>query len=399
MEYTPNLRILADENIPLAEEAFSTLGTVRCVPGRRLTAADARDADVLLIRSVTSVGPALLAGSRVRFVGSATTGIDHVDRAYLKQADIAFAHAPGANADSVADYMVAVLLTLAARRGVSLRGRTVGIIGCGHVGGRLARRLPALGLHVLKNDPSRAEAEGPRGFTVREDLLAEADVVTLHVPLTRSGPHATHHLIGGRELERMQPSAWLVNTSRGAVVDNEALDAVLSRPVGSPGATALDVWEGEPTPDPDLLRRVALGTPHVAGYAHDGKVEGTAALYRALCRHLGRPEAWDSEAVLALASAEALALTPPAAGRGETAWLHALTEQMYDVAADDARLRRILQEPPEARGACFSRLRRDYPRRRAFARHMLPAAAVPPAAVPPAYRAAVEDGLGVRLVG
>ena len=390
---TDSYHILVDENIPLTEEAFGTLGTVETRPGRAIGPADVRDADVLLVRSVTSVDADLLDGSAVRFVGSATIGTDHIDRAYLQTRGIAFAHAPASNADSVADYVVAALVRLAIRQQTTLRGQTIGIVGCGNIGSRLARRLPALGLRVLQNDPPRAEAAAaagePHDFVSLSTVLAEADIVTLHVPLTRAGDHPTHHLFDEATLRQMQRGAWLVNTSRGPVVDNQALKRVMAD--GPLGAVALDVWEDEPTPDPALLQQVDLATPHIAGYAYDGKVRGTAMLYEALCDHLGAEQTWAPDAALAPASRDALFIPPPDPALPETDWLHHALLAMYDIGADDARLRDILDQPPEERGAFFSGLRKDYPRRRAFSRFVLPAAAVPAA-----YHTPLTQGLSVQ---
>ncbi len=390
------LLIVADENIPYVRQAFGPFGEVRLVPGREISAAHVRGADALLVRSVTRVDRALLDGSSVRFVGTATIGTDHVDRAWLRARGVAFAHAPGSNASSVVEYVLAALLRLSVRQGRALRGRTVGIVGCGNIGGRLARRLPALGVRVLRNDPPLAEAAERRGephpFVPLEALLSDADVVTLHVPLTREGPHATRGLFGAEALRRMRPDAWLVNTARGPVVSNAALlDAIAA---GRPAATVLDVWEGEPNPDPDLIRRVDLGTPHIAGYSYDGKVRGTVMLYRAFVERFGLPDVWEPEEAFASGPDDRLRLTPPETPRPETEWLDAVARQMYDLEADDRRFRRILNRPPDERGAYFTRLRKTYPRRRAFTRHTMAAAPVPPA-----FRPALTEGLGVRLVG
>ena len=225
------MRIVVDENIPYAVEAFGALGSVRCFAGRDLSADAVRDADVLLVRSVTRVDADLLRGSQVRFVGSATIGTDHIDLDYLRSQGIGFAHAPGSNADSVVEYIMAALLGLAAARGEGLRGKVIGIIGCGNIGGRLAVRLPALGLRVLKNDPplaARAEADGkPHDFVSLDAVLKKSDIITLHVPLTKQGRHATHHLINDTTLCSLNPASWLLNSSRGAVVSNEALKGAL----------------------------------------------------------------------------------------------------------------------------------------------------------------------------
>lgn len=380
-----SLRIVADANIPQAAEAFGRLGRVRLLPGQAITPAALAEADVLLVRSVTRVDEALLEGSPVRFVGSATIGTDHVELGYLARRGIAFAHAPGSNAASVVGHVLAALLAVFAERGERLLGKTVGVVGCGHIGGVLAARLPALGLRVLRNDPPLAEA-GRKGLVPLERVLAEADVISLHVPLTRGGPHPTFHLIGEGELAAMRPGALLVNTARGAVVDNAALRAALE--AGRLGGAVLDVWEGEPEPSPALLALTSLATPHIAGYSYDGKIHGTAMLYDALTGWLGEAPAWSAEAALAPEPGERLALVPPDPALGETAWLDALVRQAYDIRADDARMRAMLDLLPAERGAYFHRLRKTYPRRRDFDRFSVPD-------VPGAYRRAVHEGLGM----
>jgi erythronate-4-phosphate dehydrogenase len=388
------MHILADENIPFVQEAFGTLGRVQQQSGRAIHSADVRDADVLLVRSVTRVDADLLAGSRVRFVGSATIGTDHVDRAYLAERGIGFAHAPGSNADSVVEYVLAALLELAVRMEEPLMGRAVGIVGCGNIGGRLAERLPAFGVRVLKNDPPLAEAAEQAGRThdyrSLDEVLAQADVMTCHVPLTQEGPHATRHLIDTAQLRRMKSSVWLLNTARGPVVANGALrDALAANRLG---AAVLDVWEDEPTPDPDLVHQVDLATPHIAGYSFDGKVAGTVMLYRAATEYFDLAPTWEAEAVLTPSARDDVALTPPSVSGPREHWLHALVRQMYDVSADDGRLRAGLAHPLASWGDHFATLRKHYPRRRAFGRYWLPADVVPEA-----YRHAVEAGLRVRL--
>ena len=388
------LRLLIDANVPCATEAFRGLGTVRLVPGQQITSALAVGADVLIVRSVTRVDTALLQDSPVRFVGSATIGTDHVDLAYLRARDTAFFHAPGSNSQSVVEYVLAALLEVYTGRDELLRGRTVGVVGCGHIGGSLATRLEALGARVLRCDPPLTEAAEEAGrahpFVPLPTVLGEADIVTLHPPLTRSGPHATHHLIGERELAAMRPSSYLVNASRGAVVDNTALHRALER--GHLGGAVLDVWENEPTPDPDLLRLTDIATPHIAGYSFDGKVNGTAMLYAALTRWLGVPETWDARRALADAAGMLPRLDAPDHALDETAWQRALVRQAYDIRADDTRMRAILNLPEPERGAAFHSLRRAYPRRFGWERYRIAADAVPSE-----YRSAVAEGLGFTL--
>ncbi|PSQ80792.1 MAG: erythronate-4-phosphate dehydrogenase [Bacteroidetes bacterium QS_1_63_11] len=386
--------ILADANIPRVEPAFGELGTVHTKPGRAISSADVQEADVLLVRSVTPVDSDLLGGTDLRFVGSATIGTDHVDREYLEARDIPFAHAPGSNADSVADYVVVALLLLARRQGTELQGRTVGIVGCGNIGRRLARRLQALGMTVLRNDPPRARAAEAAGrthtFLPLDAVLEEAEVVTLHVPLKTEGPDPTHHLADAAFLERMNEGAWMLNTSRGLVVDGEALRG--ARVHGPVAAAVLDVWEHEPIPDPTLVDAVDLATPHVAGYAYDGKVRGTAMLYEALCEHLGGTAAWEGPAAIEPISKDELHCSPPDPRLPDAEWLYQLARQGYDLQTDDAALRAVMDQAAEDRAEAFSGLRSDYRRRRKLQQHH-----VHRTAVPSAHRRAVEAGLTMQL--
>lgn len=383
------LTIVADENIPWVEEAFGSLGSVTTCSGRVMTPTLVQTADVVLVRSVTQIDATLLAGSRVQFVGSATIGTDHIDHAYLAEQGIAFAHAPGSNADSVVEYVVSALLHLAISRNEPLRGKTIGLVGCGNIGGRLAQRLPAFGLRVLQNDPPLAAQTGSHDFVGLDHVLAEADIISLHVPLTRTGPHATYHLFDETILQRLSPNTWLLNTCRGPVVDNAALLHQIK--AGRLDATVLDVWETEPNLSTALLERVDLGTPHIAGYSYDGKVTGTAMLYEALLTHLKRPSTWNPETIYAPTPEDQLTLEPPAPTLPEHAWLHYLTQQMYPIAEDDLRLRHLFALPDAEQGVYFTHLRKTYPRRRTFGLHHIPAAEVPKA-----YREAVRQGLGIE---
>ncbi len=390
MESAP-CHVVVDANVPFASSAFAAFGTVHLLPSDAITPAAVRDADILVVRSPTRVDAALLSGSAVRFVGTATIGTDHVDKSWLRRQGIGFASAPGSNAESVVEYVLASLLAASARQHRPLRGLTLGIVGVGNVGKRLLPRAQALGLEVLACDPPRARQEGGVWVSL-EELLSRADLVSLHVPLAADGPDATHHLIGRRALEKMRPGAWLVNAARGSVVDSGALRQALQN--GRVGAAVLDVWEGEPTPDPALLARTLLATPHIAGYSFDGKVQGTRDIVRAVEGWAGRAAgSWDAAAALAPRPEDKLVLTPPSPTLPEHQYLYALARQMYDVEADDARMRRLLALPPEAHAEYFRSLRRDYPRRRRWGLFTLPSP------VPQAYRRAVADGLGVQMGG
>jgi len=354
------MRIIADENIPCVAQAFASLGEVTLLPGRAMRAAQVRDADILLVRSVTRVDARLLAGSGVRFVGSATIGFDHVDRAFLQQQGIGFSTAPGSNATSAAEYVVSALLALYVRQGFELAGKTVGIIGCGNVGSRVRQKLSALGMTCLVNDPP-LQAQGVQDDFVDLDGVLQADVITVHVPYTREGPYPTHHLIDKAFLSRMQRGSVFINTARGAVADNAALDRLLED--RSDMAAVLDVWEGEPDIRMSLLEKVQLGTPHIAGYSLDGKLRGTEMIYRAACAHFGLPVQWQVADVLP--AAPELDFREPRAA-SLPAYLQAAVFACYDIRRDDARLRELATLPVSERPARFDRLRKDYPVRREF---------------------------------
>lgn len=388
-----NARIIADEDIPLVEEAFGQFGAVDAVPGRAITAGRVQQADVLLVRSVTSVDAGLLDGSEVQFVGSATTGTDHVDRPYLEDRGITFAHAPASNADSVADYVVVALLALARRKGVSIEDRTVGIIGCGNIGGRLAKRLSALGMGVLCNDPPRAEAHGASKpdppLVDLETVQSRADVITLHVPLTTGGRHPTRHLVDAAFLDRLHPGTWLVNTSRGCVVDGDALRSTLV--TGSLDVAVLDVWENEPAPDPALIEAVDLATSHIAGYAYDGKLRGTRMLYEALCDFTDAPRRWNASAAIQPMSTGALCCTPPDPRLPPPEWLYHMAIQGYDIRRDDAEMRVLADLNSDERATAFSRLRSDYRKRRELQQHW-----VHTSGIPTGRRRALHEGLTIQ---
>ena len=373
------MRIVADANIPLLAEAFSPLGEVVALPAARLTPDAVAGADALLVRSVTRVGQALLESSRVRFVATATIGVDHVDEAYLARRGIGFASAQGSNARSVAEYVLAALSVLAERRGERMTDYRLGIVGVGNVGGRLARMAEGLGMTVLCNDPPLARrTHDPRFLPI--EALAQADVLTFHVPLAREGPDATYHMIDEPLLARLRPGTILVNTSRGAVARTQALKAAVR--AGRLGALVLDVWEGEPNIDGELLTMAGIATPHIAGYSYDGKVNGTRMVLDALCRHFGVERPWDPSPRMPPAANPRVALP---GGIDVNAAIRKAIAAAYDIQADDARLRAMPGGPSDRRGPHFTALRKDYPVRREF-----PETAVTLDAANPAVRAALE---------
>ncbi len=349
------MRILADENIPMLE-VFARHGQLRRVAGRSLDRAVLADAEVLLVRSVTQVDQALLAGSQVKFVGTCTIGTDHLDLQYLTQQGIGWASAPGCNARGVVDYVLGALLTLAERDGVDLSKRCYGVVGAGQVGQRLVQVLRGLGWQVLVCDPPRQQAEGG-DYVDLATVLERCDVVSLHTPLTQQGEHPTFHLLGAEQLQSLQQGSWLINASRGAVVDNQALKQLLTQRHDL--RVALDVWEGEPQVDAELAQRCDIASAHIAGYSLDGKIRGTSQIYQAFCQHFALADSaaieFPAQTLLAM---ELAAHTPV-----EEA-LRVICRAVYDPRSDDAAFRLSLQGDALTRRAAFDQVRKNYPVRR-----------------------------------
>ncbi|EIK94903.1 erythronate-4-phosphate dehydrogenase [Pseudomonas sp. M47T1] len=347
--------IVADENIPLLEEFFAGFGEIRRVHGRSVDAEAVRDADVLLVRSITRVDRALLEGSNVRFVGTCTIGTDHLDLDYFAEAGIRWSSAPGCNARGVVDYVLGALVTLAELDGVALSGRTFGVVGAGQVGSRLIRVLHGLGWDVKVCDPVRQAAEGG-DYVSLDTLVQECDVISLHTPLSKTGQHASWHLLDAERLARLKPGAWLINAARGPVIDNLALKNLLIE--REDVQAVLDVWEHEPSVDGELADLCVLATPHIAGYSLDGKQRGTAQIYQAYCAFRGEPPTvqladllpppWLPEVALSGLADPALAMA-------------VLCRAVYDPRRDDADFRRSLTDNDARQRLAFDALRKQYP--------------------------------------
>lgn len=355
---TKPLKIVADENIPAAEQLFSGFGEVIRIPGRHMSAADVVDADLLLVRSITKVNKKLLENSSVKFVGTATIGTDHIDQDYLQQQGIHFTSAPGCNADAVAEYVISVLSLLAQEQSFSLQDKTVGIIGVGNVGGRLRDRLRRLGIKLLLNDPPRrALGLNDEVYTDLETVLTSADIICMHTPLTTGGDHPSRHLLNSSNLTVIKENAILLNAGRGPVIDNQAL---LEWHQSREDVTlVLDVWEHEPAVDTALADRVRIGTPHIAGYSLDGKIRGTYMLYDAFCKVQGITPAVSMQQCLPSIGELHLDLQQYS---NATEVVH----QVYDPRDDDQRFRASLKDVAE-QPKRFDQLRKEYPVRREFA--------------------------------
>jgi erythronate-4-phosphate dehydrogenase len=340
------LKIVADQNMLMVAELFGQLGTIEYLPGRQISAADVADADILLVRSVTRVDKALLEGSSVSFVGSATIGTDHVDQAYLSEQGIRFAHAPGCNANAVVQYDLSVLSHLQA----DWQNRTLGIVGCGNVGGRVYRALKSLGVECRVYDPFLTTEQNPDLADFKSVLAA--DIICVHTPLTVDGPFPTKHLFNADILASLSEDTLLINAGRGAVIDNTALLNLLES--GSKLRVALDVWEPEPNINCQLLERVLLASPHIAGYSREGKIRGTEMLAEDYFQ-------WSS----GVTSRSAKAVDADAGlVQGEN--LSAFILASYNVADDDRRMREAIANRSGSVAEVFDRLRKDYPQRREF---------------------------------
>ena len=379
--------IVADENAVGLQEIASQLGSFDLLPVERIDAHALQQANALIIRSVTRVDHRLLEGTPVQFVGSATAGVDHVDEKFLRDAGIAFSHAPASNAVSVVEYVLAALLVLCSREQRLLDDLVVGVVGCGNVGSRLADRLELLGVRVLRNDPPRARAE--EGFVTLDTVLKASDVITLHTPLEHAGPFPTHHLIDDGAFERMRPGVWFINAARGPVVDTAALIRAID--AGKVRHAVVDTWEGEPSVSLELLGRATIGTPHIAGYSYDSKLLGSRMVVEAMADYFG------FEIDLGpLQTDDKHLITPPDPALDVVEASRYAVGQMYDILADDTRLREALfnrptlNRPPLNRptprdqnatashSAAFRELRRTYPRRYSFGRYGIDGALLRP---------------------
>ncbi len=348
------IKIIADNKIPFLKGALEPYASIRYLEGSEIDHSAVENCDALLIRTRTICDASLLRDSQVEFIGTTTIGFDHIDTEYCDSRSICWANAPGCNAGSVQQYIASALANLVLKHHYSLSGKTLGIVGVGHVGKKVEEMARLLGMKVLLNDPPRARKEGLAGFVPIHRLLVESDIVTLHVPLNRSGEDITLHLINQATLGLMRPGSWLFNTSRGEVVDGDSLKSSLA--AGRLAGAVIDVWENEPSVDLELLEQVTLATPHIAGYSTDGKRNGTVQVVRKLGNHFN----------LLVASWEPPGIPEPSDPvitlDGRDVSLETLVSRAilhtYDVTDDDSRFR---SDPGE-----FEKQRGNYPARREF---------------------------------
>jgi erythronate-4-phosphate dehydrogenase len=375
------IRITADNKIPFLKGVLEPFAQITYLPGSQIDRDAIIDSDALLVRTRTKCSSDLLSGTRVRFIGTATIGFDHIDRDFCNANNIRWTNAPGCNSSSVMQYIAAALMKISSESGLSPGRLTLGIIGVGNVGSKVHKLAQTLGMRVLLNDPPRQRKEKNDEFVSIEQVLQESDVITLHVPLNTGGKDKTFHLIDARTLARVRKGAWLINSSRGEVVDSDALKEALTgeRLAGA----VLDVWEKEPEIDIPLMHMAFLATPHIAGYSADGKANGTSMVVNELCRFFDFPlRDWFPSEVPEPADPH---LVIDCHGRKPEEIAGRAISHSYNIMADDVRLR---FDPSR-----FEKERENYPIRREF----------------PSYSIELRDGteeartlissLGFRLIG
>lgn len=281
-----NMNIVIDEKIPFLREALETMGhNVLSKPGVEICTTDIADADALFVRTRTMCNASLLNGSKVRFIGTATIGYDHIDATYCARNGIKWVSAAGCNSGAVLQYVQSAIYSWAKERHVQLEGLCVGVVGVGEIGSKVAAWARNAGMKVLLNDPPRAQREGNGEFVPLDRIVCECDIITFHPTLSREGEFPSYHLADAPFLTSLKKCRLLINASRGPVVDNEALLTALER--RSVGDAVLDVWENEPCINVHLLNKVYLGTPHIAGYSAEGKMNATRMVLEAFAAFSG----------------------------------------------------------------------------------------------------------------
>ncbi|MFH1904844.1 MAG: 4-phosphoerythronate dehydrogenase [bacterium] len=357
------MKIVVDENIPFGREAFSTLGEVETSHGREIAPKKLENADVLIVRSITKVNSELLERSQVKFVGTATIGLDHIDVKYLNDRNIGFASASGSNSNSVSEYIACALLYTVNKLCLNLRDLTIGVVGVGSVGSKVAKKANALGMKVLLNDPPLSDRTGDIKYRPIQELMANCDILTFHVPLERQGKYPTYHMIDEKFLRCLKKCPVIVNTSRGGIMDTKAVKSALMHCRIS--QVILDVWENEPDIDTGMLKMSLVGTPHIAGYSFDGKVNGTFMIYNSLCQYLNKKAKWNPNDFLPDSNCPVIKVGEMNNGSLEKK-LHEVISQVYDIEKDDSKLREIAAITAEKQGMYFDSLRKNYPVRREF---------------------------------
>jgi erythronate-4-phosphate dehydrogenase len=351
------MNIVIDENISYAEEAFSQFGKVSVFHGRKINNHILENADALIVRSITKVDKNLLQGTPVKFVGTATIGTDHIDLDYLRSNGICFSDAKGCNADAVTEYVFSSIIKLLSEQNLPIKERSIGIVGIGNIGSRIAKIAEVLGMKVFKNDPPLQRQNGAKDF-VPLDNIYKCDIITLHVPFIKTGTDRTVHLFNQANLAELDDNIIFINASRGQVVDNTALIETIDRKSLN---VVLDVWENEPGINTELLEKVKIGSPHIAGYSLEGKVNGTVIIYKAFCNYLGIQPIWKPS----LPKVNNPDIVANTTGSYEQI-LNNIIHAAYSIEEDDDRMKKLINMPEGEISNSFDTLRKEYPLRREF---------------------------------
>lgn len=348
------MKIIIDDKIPYIRGAFESVAEVVYLPGSKTTAEIAKDADAIVTRTRTICNEKLLAGSSVKFIATATIGYDHIDTDYCEANGIRWTNAPGCNSKSVEQYIASTLMVLAERKGWNLSEKTIGVVGVGNVGSKVARISEIFGMNVLLNDPPRERAEGAEKFVSIQTIMEKADIITLHVPLNMNGQDATFHLADNDFFSKLKRKPVLINSCRGEVTETKAVKEALNS--GTISAFVCDCWENEPVLDLELLALTEIATPHIAGYSKDGKATGTLMSVQAISNffNLGL-ESWQPEGVENPNNPE---IVIDGEGLTDQQIIAKAILHSYDIRTDDTEFRTNVEK--------FEQLRGDYPVRREF---------------------------------
>jgi len=348
------MKIIIDDKIPYIRGAFEGVAEVIYLPGSKTTPEIAKDADAIVTRTRTICNEKLLAGSSVKFIATATIGYDHIDTDYCDAAGIKWTNAPGCNSKSVEQYIASALMVLAERKNLRLKDLCIGVVGVGNVGSKVASICKLFGMKVLLNDPPRERAEGSEAFVSLKQVMDEADIITLHVPLNMKGEDATFHLSNEAFFSDLNKKPIVINSCRGEVVDTLAVKAVLKS--NQISGFVCDCWENEPDIDLELLAMTELATPHIAGYSKDGKATGTQMSVKAISEFFGLGlENWQPSGVELPANP---VFELDGAGLSEQKIIAKAILHTYDIRNDDQNFRKNTAQ--------FEQLRGDYPTRREF---------------------------------
>ena len=355
------MKIVIDDKIPYIKGALEPVAEVLYIPGSKTTSEIVKDADAIITRTRTICNRQLLEGTNVKFIATATIGFDHIDTEYCKTAGIEWTNAPGCNAESVNQYIASALFSWSMKNRTDLEGKTIGLVGVGQVGSRVAKTCETIGMRVLLNDPPRERIEGPDKFVSIRTIQEEADVISFHVPLNMNGIDATYHMVDKEFLSNLKKKPLIINSCRGEVFKTE--DVKMAFKANLISGLIIDCWENEPEPDLELLEQAVYGTPHIAGYSKDGKANGTKMSVQAVSRffNLGLDN-WQPPGV---EPPENAVICIDGNQRREYSILAEAILSTYDIENDDNELRRDVSH--------FEKIRGDYPVRREFGSFMIDA--------------------------